>query len=70
MKWIARHSGPLGRLDCTIKHDKYVGYYLYIYINGIDTYDYLQDSFEIAVDQALEQFGVPKDAWRKADGAE
>jgi hypothetical protein len=65
MKWTAKQETSLGKLDCTIKHDKYAGYYLYIYINGVDTYDYLQDTYDIAVDQAFEQFGVPKDAWQK-----
>ena len=32
-------------------------------------YDYLQDTLAITIDQAFEQFGVPKDAWRQIDQA-
>lgn len=67
MKWIAREVTSRGRVDCTIEHDHYAGYYLYVYINGVDCYDYLQDTLEIAIDQALEQFGIPKDAWKKVE---
>lgn len=41
-----------------------MGYYLYVYENGKCTYDYLQDTLEIAIQQAFEDFDVPKDAWQ------
>lgn len=41
------------------------GYYFYVYENGRNTYDYLQDTLEIAMEQAFEQFAVPYEAWRK-----
>jgi hypothetical protein len=66
MKWIAELSGTK-QLTLTIKHDRYAGYYLYVYIDGKDTYDYLQDTLEIAMEQAQEQFGVPLDAWEKVE---
>lgn len=33
---------------CEIYYDKYAGYYLNVWIDGKDTYDYLQDTLEIA----------------------
>jgi hypothetical protein len=44
-----------------------VAYYLYIYKDGKNTHDYLQDTVEIAMEQAHEQFGVPLDAWEKVE---
>ena len=42
-----------------------VGFYLYVYEDGKCIRDYLQDTFEIAVDMAHEEFGVPKEGWKK-----
>lgn len=41
------------------------GFYLYVYDGktGINTHDYLQDTLDIAKQQALEDFGVPLDSW-------
>jgi hypothetical protein len=44
-----------------------VEYKLYVYENGVDTHDYLQETLEIAMDQAFEDFGVPKNAWRQVN---
>ncbi|MFA4994225.1 MAG: hypothetical protein WC521_02850 [Bdellovibrionales bacterium] len=48
-----------------IQHDSRAGYYLYVWENGKGLYDYLQDTFAIAVDQAFEEFGVPKNSWKQ-----
>ena len=51
-------------LSFIIEEDKNVGFYLYIYDSrGFNTHDYLQDSLEIAKEQALDDFGVPLDSW-------
>lgn len=44
-----------------------VGAYLRIYENGKDIADYLQDSVEACKDFALEDFGVPMDAWSEIE---
>jgi hypothetical protein len=76
MKWVAdiKHPKPL---HCEIekqllrsilpgKPDQ-DGFYLFVYDNGVNTHDYLQDSLEMAMDQALDDFGIPKSAWRKVE---
>jgi hypothetical protein len=50
----------------TIEEDSTVGYYLYIFDGQRCTHDYLQDTLEAAKEFALEEFGVPEDAWGDA----
>ena len=38
-------------------------YVLWVYKDGKDTHDYLQDSLDKAKEFALSQFGVPLDSW-------
>ncbi len=45
-----------------------IGFYLYVFENDDCLFDYLQDTFEIVVDQAWRQFRVPKDSWVKVEG--
>jgi hypothetical protein len=52
-----------------IEYDGPAGYYLYVFEGERDIFDYLQDTLELAKEQALEQFGVQKDEWRSADDA-
>lgn len=40
-----------------------VGFYLRGYESGIDVFDYLQDTVEICMRFAQEEFSVPMDAW-------
>ena len=42
-----------------------IGAYLFIYENGICTYDYLQDTIEICKEQAFKDWGVPMDSWEE-----
>ena len=63
MKWVANCELELNRCF-EIEFAPPVGYYLYVYKEGQCIMDYLQDTFEIAVDMAFEDFGVPKDSWR------
>jgi hypothetical protein len=58
---------PKGQRRFVIEHDKSVGYYLYVFEDERCVYDYLQDTLEIAREQASRQFNVPKDAWTPAD---
>lgn len=50
----------------TIEEDSTAGYYLYIFDGQRCTHDYLQDTLEIAKKFALEEFGVPDNAWGNA----
>lgn len=71
MKWIAEIKDPSSRRFvienvtlCNETEDRDIpGFYLYIYENNICTHDYLQDTLEIAMDVALEDYNVPKDSW-------
>lgn len=66
MKWRAG-SQALEPRYFEIKHDPLVGFYLYVFENGQCIRDHLQDTFEIAIESAFEDYGVPKDAWRKVE---
>ena len=39
----------------------------YVFEGNKCIYDHLQDTFEIAVENAREDYGVPKNAWKKDD---
>jgi len=66
MKWRATPS-KLEPRSFEIKQDPFVGFYLYVFENGKCIRDHLQDSFEIAVESAMEDYDVPKDAWREVE---
>jgi len=64
MKWIAHINKPR-KIDFEIVYDESVGYYLYVYdSNDIESKDELQDTLEIAMQVAKEDFNVPIDAWK------
>jgi hypothetical protein len=42
------------------------GLYVYRYVDGVSTYDYLQDNLPMAYLCAQEEWGVPPSAWREA----
>ena len=45
-----------------------VGAYLYIWDEkGVGVGDHLQDSVQICMEQALEDYGVPLDSWMKVE---
>jgi hypothetical protein len=50
-----------------IEQDEAAGFYLYVYENDRCIRDDLQDTLEVAIDVALEDFGVPKDSWKRVD---
>ena len=61
MKWQAN----LGEQFFEIEEDPSVGFYLYVFENGKCTHDHLQDTFEMSIECAWEDYYVPKDAWVK-----
>ncbi len=66
MKWIAQPKNLEPR-SFEIKYDPTFGYYLFVFENGKCIRDHLQDTFEIAVESAIEDYDVPEDAWRKVE---
>lgn len=67
MKWVSSFKHPAG-LCCEIVHDSKAGYYLFIYdVPKNETQDHLQDTLEIAQEQALEDFGIPLDSWKEVE---
>lgn len=64
MKLTATHPNNKN-MRFEIEHDSKAGYYLYVWEGDRNTYDYLQDTLEIAMEQAEEEFGVPTSAWTK-----
>ena len=57
-KYKAEFTGKIFMIEQDLPE---VGWYLYVYEDGRNTYDYLQDTLEIAMSQAEEDFGVPMD---------
>ena len=69
MIWKSNYIHPKGWIF-KIDHDFNVGYYLYVCNEqNRDTHDHLQDSLEMAKEQALEDFGVPLNSWVETDEA-
>ncbi|MGE0669381.1 MAG: hypothetical protein AB7H48_00405 [Parachlamydiales bacterium] len=64
MKWEAKSQSIKPR-HYEIKLDPSAGYYLYVYENSKCIRDYLNDSLELALEYALEDFGVPLELWEK-----
>ncbi len=61
-KWNAESiSEPTKRF--VIEEEDGIGFYLYAYDGEKCTNDYLQDTFDMAVEQAEEDFGVKPSAW-------
>lgn len=66
MKWQAK-SDLIKSRSYEIKYDYNAGFYLYVFENGKCISDYLQDTLELAMDCAWEDFGVPKEAWEQIE---
>jgi hypothetical protein len=66
MKWQVKLDSLTSRYY-EIKHDPLVGFYLYVFEDGKCIRDYLQDTLELAMECAWEDFGVPKEAWKKVE---
>jgi hypothetical protein len=76
MKWTAETKTPKARRfviekqllrSLTPGEADMDGYYLFVWEEERCLYDYLQDTLEIAMEQALEEFGVPLDAWKRVE---
>jgi len=48
-----------------IEEDSSVGFYLYVYQKSECVADHLQDTLEMAMKQAEEDYGVPRTAWAR-----
>ena len=81
MKWYGEYRHPDGR-HFIIEDGGRVGLYLYVYYNR-DRFqedfndpglcqshqeDHLQDTFDVAKEQAFGGFGVPVDSWKEISG--
>jgi hypothetical protein len=73
MKWIADVLQPK-HIHAEIEHftsrdiisgAHVEGYYLYIWENGKGIADELQDTLEVTMQQAFEDYGVPLDVWKQ-----
>lgn len=77
MKWYSAYDHP-DKTFFIIEYDENVGYYLFLYYEDPSFFeedikretgcpnhqdDWLQDTLEIAKEQAWEDFGVPLDSW-------
>jgi hypothetical protein len=56
-----------GRVRARIEEDEAAGFYLYIFDrdSGACTHDHLQNTVEVALEQAEEDFALAKDKWRR-----
>lgn len=66
MKWRANLKSPHSQYY-EIECDPHVGFYLYVYEGDKCIRDYLQDTLEIAIECAWEDYGVPKDSWKEIE---
>ena len=66
MKWRA-NSNSFKTRYYEIKYDPLVGFYLYVFEDDRCIYDHLQDTLEIAIECAWEDYGVPKNLWKKVE---
>ena len=66
MRWRAHLDTDSSR-SYEIKKDLLAGFYFYVFEDNKCIRDHLQDTFEIAIECAWEDYGVPMDAWEKVD---
>lgn len=66
MKWVADNA-ELGSRRFEIKHDPLVGYYLYIFENEKCVRDHLEDTLNMAIATAREDYNVSEEAWEKTE---
>lgn len=66
MKWYAKPE-TLKPMHFEISEDPFVGFYLYVFEGNKCVKDHLQDTLEIAIESALEDYGVPKTSWKKVE---
>jgi hypothetical protein len=61
MTLVAEHQGTTARI---VQDRPDVGWYLHISLPSGESRDHLQDTKEIAVSQAEEDYGIPSSAWQ------
>ena len=61
-KWVSESDGEPNK-RFVIEEEDEVGFYLYVFTGDKCANDYLQDTFDLAVEQAEEDFGVSREAW-------
>ena len=66
MRWLVNTFSPKSQ-SYEIKHDPSVGFYLYVFEGNKCIRDHLQDTLEMAMECAWEDYGVPKSAWKKIE---
>lgn len=66
MKWKATLPSSNSK-HYEIKYDPPVGFYLHVFERDKCIRDYLQDTLDVAMECAWEDFGVPKNAWKKVE---
>lgn len=66
MKWIA-DAPSFKSKRYEVRYDSSVGFYLFVYENDKCVPDHLQDTLEIAMECALEDYGVSKSLWQKIE---
>lgn len=66
MRYKAKFADPKN-YSYEIYRDPVAGFYLYVYSKGKCVKDYLQDTLDIAIEQAREGYGVPEDSWVSSD---
>lgn len=66
MKWRA-DSELLKPRHYEIKHDPFAGFYLYVFEGNRCIHDDLQDTLEIVMECAWEDYKVPKNAWKRVE---
>jgi hypothetical protein len=66
MKLIANPEN-LKPLRFVIERDEAAGFYLYVYEDDRCIRDDLQDTLEMAMLVALEDYQVPKESWKRTD---
>lgn len=64
MKWRANCESYASR-HFEIIYDPLAGFYFFVFEKGKCIRDDLQDTLEIAMECALEGYGIPKNAWKK-----
>lgn len=64
MMLIAEHRGTLARIREDLPD---VGWYLYITLPSGESRDHLQDTKEIAITQAEEDYNIPRSAWSETE---
>lgn len=64
-KWISELDNEPNK-KFVIEEEEGIGFYLYVFDGDTCTNDYLQDTFDFAVEQAEEDFGVSREIWKLA----